>query len=165
MNCANCGNQVTNDAKFCNKCGKSIEVNYSNNTILGKVKNHLEFLGYNIKNLESKESSKEIIIASHGKRNSMVISNLTSNIVMFGVNLTAEKQYSVHIDTYINNANKEMGISKVYSEIENEKVILKFESFYIGEYKKEAFVEFVDSIESDIRQFCNGEKFNELFIK
>jgi predicted amidophosphoribosyltransferase len=53
MNCANCGNQVTNDAKFCNKCGKSIEVNYSNNTILGKVKNHLEFLGYNIKNLES----------------------------------------------------------------------------------------------------------------
>ncbi len=168
MNCINCGNQLSNDAKFCNMCGKPVEIIKSpikpQNKTLEKICDHLQFLGFNVEIVSEKEGQKEYALARHAQKYNIAIMILTPNIILFKTNLITNRNSSPAADSFMNTANRTMACTKVYYDVEEGKMILRFEAFYIGEYSKEIFSEFFNVTENDMILFNKIENYQEIFL-
>jgi hypothetical protein len=170
MNCTNCGNQLPSDAKFCNNCGKSVGVETTNagvvkiNKVIEQISNHLEFLGYKTEFIKaSKKGEKDVIFATHPQHTNKVLFELFPNLIMFRINLTTKAPFKEEMNIFLNRANKVLNCLKVFYDIEENMVVLRFEAVYTGEYNKEVFAQFLDLLENDITLFRRLENFDKLF--
>lgn len=161
MNCKNCNNDLPIDAKFCNKCGKAAE--YSK---LDKINNHLEFLGYTVEFIKaSEDGGKDLYAARHSQHNSLIFLEIMPDFILFRVNLITKKKPSPEIYEYINNANSQLLGFKVYSEIEEGLIVLRFDCVYPGHYNKEIFGQFINILNNDVQNFYkSNENFNRIFL-
>ncbi len=172
MNCENCNFEVPESSKFCPRCGEKIEIKNTKKekigeSILSEISNHLGFLGYDTEIVKAEnDKGRDFIIAKHSQRNNIIIFNSFQHIQIFQVNLTTNKKWNEAMGAYINSANKIMTCAKVYYEIEDNAVMLKFEAAYTGKYVKDVFGFFLDMFIKDVEVlFGAGDNFNELFIK
>jgi len=182
MFCEKCGKNIPDNSIFCEFCGnkimqeeivtekivKSSEGNNKNlkviqNENLKQITNHLEFLGYEVRKLDI-EGEREFIFAKHAKNNNVIFWEMFPNFVMFKVSLTTEKKASSKIDAFINNANKNLEISKFYYDIDDNILTLRFEATYVGVYVKETFGQFHELFENDQKRACSLDDFSKLFV-
>ena len=59
MLCSKCGNEMTNDSLFCNKCGSKVETIDSDDNTISKNEDYCAFASKNIENIYSSSVSKE----------------------------------------------------------------------------------------------------------
>lgn len=165
MNCKNCNCQSPNDAKFCNSCGKPMESEPSDINF-EEMSKHLEFLGYKVELIKAaKEGEKDRMVAVHSKRSNIIVLTLLPGLILYAINLTTKKKFNEEMSAFLNNANKILISTKVYYEIEDEIVVLRFESIYTGNYNKEVFSQFIESLNNDVDNlFRQGKDFDKIFI-
>lgn len=182
MFCEKCGKNIPDNSIFCEFCGNKImqeeivtekivkapKENIKNlkviqNENLKQITNHLEFLGYEVRKLDM-EGDREFIFAKHAKNNNVIFWEMFPNFVMFKVSLTTEKKPSEKIDAFINNANKNLEISKLYYDIDDAILTLRFEAIYVGAYVKETFGQFHELFENDQKRVCSLDDFSKLFV-
>lgn len=182
MFCEKCGKNIPDNSVFCEFCGskvmqeeiaseKAAEVLEKNpkspkpiqNENLKQMANHLEFLGYQIEKLDT-EGDREFIAARHSKDNNIVFWEMIPAFAMFKVSLTTKKKSSAKIDAFINNANKSLEISKLYYDIDDNVLTLRFEAVYVGKYVKETFGQFHKIFENDQERGCSLNDFSKLFV-
>lgn len=165
MNCKNCNCQLSNDAKFCNSCGKPVETELSDKNF-EEMSKHLEFLGYKVEIIKAtKEGEKDRMIAMHSKRSNIIILTLLPGLILYAINLTTKKKFNDEMSAFLNNANKTLISTKVYYEIEEEVVVLRFEAIYTGNYNKEVFSQFIETFNNDVENlFRQGKDFDKIFI-
>lgn len=118
------------------------------NIELKQMADHLEFLGYQIKRIEL-DNGKELVTAVHPTNNNFMFFDLMTGFTLFRVNLSTEKRYEAEMDKAINRVNQDLGLSKIYYEMEDDIVVLRIEAVYVGEYKKERFGSFYELFEND----------------
>lgn len=179
MFCEQCGKKISDDSLFCEFCGgkikqeerhetiKSVEKQKSpkviQNESLKQIANHLEFLGYEVKKLDI-DGEREFIFAKHSKNNNIVFWEMFPGFTMFKVSLTTEKKPSAKIDAFINDTNKVLEISKLYYDIDENVLTLRFEAIYVGNYIKETFGQFYDIFTNDQQKGCSLNDFSKLFL-
>ena len=182
MHCEKCGEKISEESVFCEFCGNKIQeekgvsktaaiISEENtkdagiiqNENLKQISNHLEFLGYEVNKLDL-GGEKEFISAKHSKNNNILIFELFPNFVMFKVSLTTQKKSNIKMDAYVNNANKNLLITKFYYDFEDSVLILRFEAVYVGKYVKEIFGQFHEIFENDQKSGCAFEDFSKLFV-
>lgn len=178
MKCNKCTNEVSENAKFCNKCGSKIESIVASTAVqsessasgvddtLSKIGNHLEFLGYSIEKVSSDDrASKAIWLATHQNRWNFVFHEMIDGFILFKGQVRSEKKYTKEMETLMNISNAQLVITKVYVEGEDEKTIIVFEGVYGGAYIKELFTKFMNLFQADQSNLVKSERFNELFVK
>ncbi len=131
-----------------------------------KIKNHLEFLGYTIEESKpEKEGEKLVYLGTHPTKYNLIFTDFTPGIVMFRCQLATGKMFSEERMLFLNNANKTIGITKVYADENDKNMVLKFEAFYGGDYIKASFSEFIGAFEGDTGPgFRAVENFSKLFL-
>jgi hypothetical protein len=136
------------------------------NTELDKFCNHLEFLGYKIeKTKPATEDEKEIVLAEHVQKNNLIFFEMQPNFILFRVNLTSNKQVAPEMDDFMNRANKEILLSRIYyKENDANKTLIVFEFVYTGPYSKETFSQFLDYTQHDQMSLNKIEGFERIFL-
>jgi hypothetical protein len=133
---------------------------------LDKISNHLEFLGYEIERRKA-EKGNDFLLAKHSRRNNIVVVDHSEWLTFFRIALNTTKDYSKEISDYVNEMNSTLTVSRVFFEKDNEssKVVIIFNAMYIGDYTKEIFGNFLDTLTSDTEVlFQSGESFEKIFL-
>lgn len=177
MFCTKCGSKQDMGAKFCTNCGLPAEtIEKVNKDVIQKsvsriddIRNHLEFLGYQVTRIgEEKVGEADIFSASHPQRYNLAILEIYPNPVLVKCNLTTSKKGISKIPDdvleFLNLANKKMVVFKVYTDIDEKNLILRFEANFAGKYDKETFGAFMSQIYDDELIFRSIENHEKLFI-
>jgi hypothetical protein len=174
--CKKCNNKIDGNSKFCTYCGANLEsqkpfqIEEESNQEkpakiiaqqeqpklddnLEKICSHLEFLGYNLEKIKSKDNTlNDSVIAQHSQKNSVFILRVSPNIILFKISLSTNKKHVQAMDAFINEANKILVFSKIYTELDKntKEVILRIEALYTSDYHKAAFGEFFEALNTDV---------------
>jgi len=184
MFCEKCGKKISDDSAFCEFCGQKIECGEKKENLslekkkgqkkendqiasdnLKQIANHLEFLGYEIHRNELTEKDKrESLFVNHPDNLNLTILEMLPNFIIFRTLMATEKKPSAKIDAFLNDMNKNFLISKIYREVEDNKVYLRIESVYIGDYVKDIFGRFIDMNIREHSQLRASDDFGNLFV-
>lgn len=175
MFCTKCGSKQDVGAKFCTNCGLPVEpiekassdANEKSSSRIDDIRNHIEFLGYQVKRIgEEKAGEANVFSATHPQRYNLVIVEIYPNPVLIKCNLVTKdaEKISNEVYAFLNLANEKMGTFKVYADIDEKKMILRFEAIFAGKYDKETFGAFMSQIYNDDLIFRSMEGHEKLFI-
>ena len=172
--CPFCAEDIPNNAKFCKYCEEivleSSEQITKQNTIqpeieiweiLGKIKDHLEFIGYDC-NVISSDEKMDIILCKNASKSNLSISyNKAMNISFLKAMYTMSETNLVKFDKdyyeIFNKINTNTATTKRYSSVDEETIIINIESIF-NWYEKKTFGAFVDFFESEVLNYIKEFK-------
>lgn len=120
---------------------------------LDEIAGHLEFLGYKLTKTEfEKKDGSYFYIADEPDTYMILLLKSTDLSVILRSSIRIDKKYSSDIDKFINKANSIFDVARIYSEVDSDGLILRFDSLYFGEYRKDLFAEFIKFFIKDQRK-------------
>lgn len=185
--CPFCSEDIDNTSKICPFCAenledeatseelnpkkqnKEIEVTHNNEIskkreihlrIANQFKDHLEFLWFNIDDIEENEdpnNSRVLLISTHQKRSNLLINILSEDFVLISARYTyetsTEKDKLLDIYTKINNVNSNCLLTRWYfNKWEDKDGLINIE-FWMRAYSKIDFTRNLDLMEEEIRSY------------
>lgn len=179
MNCDKCQKEIDEDSKFCDHCGSKVEESQKENKtkdkekalpqVLADVKNHIEFIGYEVEEVEPEDSGVIRLYARHKSRSNLIISYLPSIEALIFV---SNFKY-----TRVESEIKKNNILKTVNEINNNLAIItsfsvgsdfdtvSISSWYPSDYSKKNFSDFLEIFENEISRLLANEEFQKLINK
>lgn len=131
--------------------------------ILDTIVNHLEFLGFTTEKIEpATDEQRLLFVARHYKRNTMSFSEMVPNFILFRIRIILEKGPSKEIDKLMNDINRMFAISRVFTDVDEGKVMITAETVYEGEYVKNLFSQFMDLFESDMQLLYEHQDYKNI---
>lgn len=178
MYCENCKKTTPEDSKFCVHCGKEVEVdnNKKEDTkikinyqklpkIVNDIRNHLEFIGYEIRPNQIEENGVNRFLAVHKNRSNLLISYLPgSNVLLFIANFKIPKiETEVRKRKILELANRINGTAAVISTlcIYDDFAGLSFSTWYPDYYSKKDFSNFLEIFQNEINRLCTYKDLQE----
>jgi len=129
------------------------------NSIINDIKNHLEFLGYNIDAKE--ENEKDLLYCYHETRSNLVVRVINGLVLIISPYRTAVTQVSMELFELIREINNQTLVSKWYTlhHTKGEAVILYIEGYLYG-YDKLTFGKILEHMEHNVNTYL--PRVNEL---
>lgn len=135
------------------------------NTTLEQMSNHLGFLGFTVESKKEQEGrQRNFLLASHPVSYNISVMELGPDIFLFKANILSENTPGQDMDVAINAANRALAVSRIYYDVEEEKVVYRIEATYLGKYDKETFASFMSHVERDHRCLPLVEEFKKAFM-
>lgn len=140
------------------------------NETLMKVKNFLETSGYEIENIEPEVSDNAsprsgFFVAKKQGSYTVVFLNLNDRFILLKVNLTTEKVIDDKMYEFVNKANRQFLVSRLYIDIEDGFVVLRIEAIFPAVYDEAAFSNFFMAYQKEQTEILRKvERFSELFL-
>jgi hypothetical protein len=130
---------------------------------LEKYKNHLQFLGYSLQELDD-----NTLVCRHTRRDSMRLIKLANNIgVLATINYRLPQKHDDDLEKlllYINDLNRCFVFVKTYvNRGSDDNLYIAIESVLEGEYDQKNFSIFMDNIADDMLKFINNQQTKNMF--
>lgn len=171
-NCKNCSSEISENAKFCGKCGyKTVEPEKESkkkdsvieSPLTNDIKNHLEFIGYTTEFTRA-DSGFNFLVARHDKKANLVIT-FDKNDVFTSFSTVWSGLKKVNKVEQYELLNK-LTLSSTLSQIViSENHELKLYAMYLGKYDKKVFNSFIETFLEDNTRALTNEDFQKLFIE
>lgn len=132
------------------------------NPITKQIFSHLEFLGYQVKEIsEESEMDNDYLVAESESKSNLILSIYKNSSVSISTRYTFSDSKAAVTQRFLDALNSENAksiYSKVYyREKEDKKVVLEIETFVVG-YEKQAFVMVIDSLEREVGIYLRNLK-------
>ena len=133
---------------------------------IDNIKNHLEFLGYDVESRTDDKGTKSLAAKSQGKPNLFIWFGKPEENrqhVLFSSTWNGVKKVNtVEQFNYINKLNNDLLVTKVFIDFSDD--TLMFRGAYTADYNKKAFGDFLDLFLDGIKQAMVGDEFKKLFL-
>lgn len=181
MHCKKCNMKVSDESVYCEYCGDQLEIqkespanqneirnekkvikkNKSEPENLLSIKNHLEFLGYDIGENVADEGEYRYY-SSHPVKSNLIIYYVRDFGFLFTCNWKFQKNKIASKRTQFLNLINEMNKMAVLgSYCLNDEETLNCATFYPDIYSKKIFSNFIDSFEREVRKNITMEEIRE----
>jgi hypothetical protein len=118
---------------------------------LEKMANHLEFLGYSIQMNDPKAGGNPSFNAKHSQYPNFFVWEWQPGLTLIRSSFAVDSCSSLEEkNAAINELSGKVDLVNPFYEQENGKGVLRFETFYTGEYSKEVFGNFISVVHKDI---------------
>lgn len=156
MECNNCNKNISEDSKFCVHCGEKVkkEVVVKEkipNNVLTDIKNHLEFVGYEIGKDEIESNGVVRTLVNHISRSNLFISYFPSvNLFIFTANYSVKKVLEKDKAKFLETINHFNNTSFMVTCYTNDALdVFSTSSWYPNIYFKKDFSNFIDLFENE----------------
>jgi hypothetical protein len=178
MECKKCTKIIAEDSKFCEFCGAKVEqekkeekqeqkVDMETPKIISDVRNHIEFMGYELNDSQVDDNGILRFLAIHKNRPNLFISYfssgnallITANYTISKVDSEPKKQKLLEVANHINN---NLAIISAFS-VGADFNIICFSTWYPDVYSKKEFSNFLETFENEISRLSGYEGLQEFF--
>jgi len=176
MECEKCKKIIPNDSKFCVHCGEEIGIeeekpkkeqqkNQIVPKIISDIRNHIEFMSYELGDNQIEENGVIRFLASNKNHPNLFISYFNSvNALLFVANFSIPKvdseQKKHRLLEAANRINSELAIISTFS-IGTDFNIITFSSWYPDNYSKKDFSNFLEVFQNEISRLSANEGLQE----
>jgi len=150
MECIKCGKKIEKDSKFCQFCGESVQKNDTSEVIEvdKEFLDHLDFLGYEVKK-DTVTDNSQSYIAKHKSKYTLVFNQVSELGVsfhsFFTLNIKKVENNKLELLAQINKITADTNFVSFY--IGENLNMFGVKAFYLGEYNKKCFADFIDSFQ------------------
>ena len=126
-----------------------LDLNEATSHPLAKYRNHLEFYGYRVQEIENR------LYCRHTRKSNLILNPISDRGVLISIVYSFEPELErLEILEYVNELNGYFTFMKAYIDEENDLIL---ETFFEGEYDRTNFSILLDNIEYDTEILMKNE--------